>query len=112
MGEEGLKLIIDLKRENDKLNHEARHKVEFIRPEIMAFAEAMESTMRKHDGIKGDTWKTCDISFLCVKLQEEYTETWTEMDNFLFRSSNCLKEELVDLGNVCMMLWNRKEANK
>lgn len=107
---EELILIKRLKREDELKNFEARRITEFIRPEIMEFAEAMELTMRKHDAKKGDSWKDCTISFLGRKLQEEYNETEHEFYNLLFSSSNNLKSESVDLANVCMMIWNRKEV--
>lgn len=107
---EDLVLIKKLKRDDEEKNIEARRTVEFIRPEILKVAEEMEKVMRKHDGNKGDSYKTCDISFLGGKIQEEYAEVEKEIYNFLFSSSNSLKPELIDLCNCCMMLWNRKEV--
>jgi len=105
-------LIKKLKAEDRVKDLEARKITEFIRPEILAFAEAMEKTMRKHDLKKGDSYKTCAFSFLGCKLQEEYDETEHEMYNLMFSSSNNLKPELVDLSNICMMLWNRREVKE
>ena len=59
---------------------------------------AMESTLKRHEKAKGDSWKTCDIKFLENKLEEEYLE-W---------AGNKDKHELVDIANICMMLFNRK----
>ena len=105
-------LIKKLKREDELKNIEARRITEFIRPEILAFAEAMEKTMRSRDPKKGDSYKTCAFSFLGGKLQEEYLEVEKEVYNFLFSSSNNLKPELVDLSNCCAMLWNRNEVKE
>ena len=110
--DEDKQLIRNLKREDELKNIEARRITEFIRPEILAFAEAMENTMREHDGNKGDSWKTCDIFFLVEKLAEEYTEADTAFDNFVhhdFQSGDLhFQTELVDLANVSAMLWNRE----
>ena len=69
-----------------------------MRPEIELFAQAMENTMKKHDKKKGDSWKTCDILFLEDKLIKEVEEYLDSRD----------KKELVDIANMCMMLYNRK----
>lgn len=59
---------------------------------------AMETTLKRHEKAKGDSWKTCDITFLENKLIEECNE-WAETKD---------KHELVDIANICMMLFNRK----
>lgn len=110
---EARQLIADLKNEYEQKNREARRLVEFIRPEILEFAEAMELTMRKHDGKKGDSWKTCDIYFLIEKLKEEFDEADCAFDNLVhhdFEDEGQFTAETVDLANVCMMLWNRNEG--
>lgn len=77
-----------------------------MRPEIREFAEKMEEVMSMNDPKKGESWKTCSIEFLEQKLDEEYSEYRKEGD---FISDFCLdpEKELVDIANVCMMLWNR-----
>lgn len=108
--DEAKQVIRNLKKEDEIKNREARRTVEFIRPEILEFAEAMELTMRKHDGNKGDSWKTCDLTNLFIKFDEENEEAHNEVyKTFCKGDSSNLKPELVDLCNVCMMLWNRKE---
>lgn len=69
-----------------------------MRNEIELFAMAMETTMSRHDKEKGNSWKWCDIEFLKDKLLEEFDELQKTGD----------KHELVDIANVCMMLFNRK----
>jgi len=69
-----------------------------MRKEIELFAMAMEATMCRHDKNKGDSWKSCEIDFLKDKLIEEFDE---------YQSSGN-KHELVDIANVCMMLFNRE----
>lgn len=59
---------------------------------------AMETTMSRHDKNKGESWKWCDVDFLKGKLKEEFEEYQDSGD----------KHELVDIANVCMMLFNRE----
>ena len=66
--------------------------------EIEMFAMAMETTMSRHAKNKGDSWKWCDIDFLKNKLKEEFREYQESGD----------KHELVDIANICMMLFNRE----
>jgi NTP pyrophosphatase (non-canonical NTP hydrolase) len=82
---------------------------ESIRPEILQFAQQMELIMRKHDGNKGDSWKTCNVKFLISKLDEEYYEFFRETAHKSGISESCAGE-LVDVANVAMMLWNRKDG--
>lgn len=78
------------------------------RPEIIEFAEAMEKVMSRNDKEKGDSWKTCDMDFLVNKLKEEIRE-WEEDNDYNERYglSPADMEELVDIANVCMMLFQR-----
>ena len=50
---------------------------------------------------KGDSWVTCDITFLKGKLREEIAEYYGE------EGSMKSAKELVDIANVCMMLYHR-----
>lgn len=100
---EAKNLIRELKEEDRIKNLEARDLFDSLRPEIRAFALAMEHTLRNHDGEKGDSWKECKLSFLCGKLIEEYKEF------FEAPGSTETKPELVDIANVSMMIWNRVE---
>lgn len=68
-----------------------------IRGEIMEFAEEMERNMRENDREKGDSWKTLPIEFLDKKWEEETSEYQNPEDY----------KELVDVGVVSMMLWQR-----
>ncbi len=73
-----------------------------LRPAVMAFALAMEATLKQHDGKGGWSADDCSISYLQNKLAEEVAE--------LFRGI-CANEEpdgeAVDLANLAMMLWTR-----
>ena len=72
-----------------------------LRPAVKRFAEEMEKVLRKHDNNKGgwdDTKNT--IQFLRDKLDEEYLEVKNAEGIFnIF--------ELVDISNICMMLFSR-----
>ena len=67
-------------------------------PDVWMFAMSMQATMRKHQKKKGDSWKDCDIVYLENKLVEEIEEYQKDYE----------PHELVDIANMCMMLWNRK----
>ena len=79
----------------------SKRKGENMREEIKEFAEEMEKVMQKHDRYKKDSWKTCNLEYLEKKLVEEYKE-WKD-GNVLCP----LKNEVVDIANVCMMLFHR-----
>lgn len=70
-----------------------------IRPEILEFAYAMEEVMEKHDKEKGESWKNIPIDYLKLKLQEEYGEAAQAVQGD--------ENELVDIGNVAMMIFHR-----
>ena len=112
--DEDKQLIRNLKRDDEEKNIEARRITEFIRPELLAFAEAMEKTMREHDPEKGDSWKDCQIKYLYIKLNEEFTEVETAVYNRLHKAGkiNEISKELVDMANVSAMLWNRNEVKE
>jgi len=68
-----------------------------IRKEIMAFAQAMEKVMQKHDLIKGDSWKEMSHQALQTLLRQEMVES--ECDNAKIG-------EWIDIANICMMIYN------
>jgi len=72
-----------------------------MRKEIKEFAEEMERVMQENDAIKRNSWKNLPISYLEHKLIEEYQE-WYLLSNI---KNN--KKELIDIANICMMLWHR-----
>lgn len=115
---EAKQLIRNLKRETELKNTEARAFFDLLRPEIRAFAELMEMTMRKHDPKKGDSYKTCCLEFLHIKLHEEFNEADTALEDwgsydFEHLSENGIEKakrasgELIDLANIAMMLYIR-----
>jgi hypothetical protein len=75
---------------------------QYVRVEVAIFARNMEAVLQRHDPIKGDTWRYCDPVFLEKKLVEEFHEWETDRNPY----------ELVDLANLCMMVWSRHHKEK
>jgi len=101
-----------------------------MREELKEFANEMEKLLKKHDDIKGDSWKTCSFRYLQDKLDEEYDEVlrtgkirlilpayitfkFTDKEMKVKDSDeieyllNRKKKELIDLANICMMMYKR-----
>lgn len=68
---------------------------------LKAFVEQMKLKLDLNQEEKGDSWVTCDIGFLKGKLREEIAEYYGE------EGSMKSGRELVDIANVCMMLYHR-----
>lgn len=78
-----------------------------VRPDVTRFGIAMEQTLRVHDPVKGDSWKTCDIDFLVDKLcneetMEELATAWN-IEHDLAKTGR----EAVDVANLAMMIYHR-----
>lgn len=71
-----------------------------IRPELLEFMLECESVLRKHDLIKGDSWKTMTLNDLYYLLATQIQE-W---------QNTCDPKELINITNVTMMLWNRMQG--
>lgn len=81
---------------------------EYIRTEVMAFAEAMETTLRKHDDKGG--WEDCGLHWLLERVQGELKEALKKWDAKNFRGDyNAVSEELIDVANFCMMFWGNTQ---
>jgi len=65
------------------------------RTSVKLFAIEMEKILQQND-YKGG-WNKCSIAFLRSKLAEEYGEYLISDDHY----------ELVDIANICMMLYER-----
>ncbi len=78
-----------------------------IRPELQLFVQAMEVKLCRHDEKKGDSWRTCERSFLESKLTEEFFE-WKGAGEKGIQD----RKELVDLANVALFLWYRDMEEK
>jgi hypothetical protein len=68
---------------------------------LKEFTEAMKLTLDEHQNKKGDSWNCCDLRFLENKLIEEINEYHEE------KKPLAKAEELVDIANICMMLYIR-----
>lgn len=87
--------------EIDHIKENCIPKDKLPRKEVMFFAFEMERVLKLHDKNKGDSWKTCDVMYLDNRLKQEYRE-WD-------LTPKCDNKELVDVANMCMMIWNRLE---
>ena len=74
-----------------------------IRKEIRNFSQAMERVMRKHDKIKGDSWKSMSHLELQKLLLKEVNETKDEFAKL---------QEWIDVANICMMIHNNTINNR
>lgn len=97
-------LIGDVFKVLNTLDEEIFRELNPIRSEIMAFAVAMESKMKKHDPVKRDSWKTMDL--------EELEDMLNDTINAYELSPYSDYSEMVDIANFCMMLWNRVPAKE
>jgi len=68
---------------------------------LKEFFEQMKLKLGLNQERKGDSWVTCDIRFPKGKLREEIAEYYGE------EGSMKSAQELVDIANVCMMLYHR-----
>ena len=64
-----------------------------IRPEIMRFAEAMETKLQKHDKEKGDSWKKMSINRLKELLEKEILIALSQLKIIL----NLMKEQVYSM---------------
>ena len=65
------------------------------------FIAEMKLKLDMNQTKKGDSWVTCDIEFLQGKLREEIHEYYDAEGSMIGA------RELVDIANVCMMLFIR-----
>ena len=71
-----------------------------MRKELEQFAKAMELKLCEKDPEYGDSWKTMPVGELLDRLR-------MEIEEFHFNPED--KSELIDIANVCMMIWYRLE---
>ena len=65
------------------------------------FVMEMGVVLHRNQKEKGDSWNDCDMQFLVDKLEEEIKEYRDETKPL------AKAEELVDVANMCMMLYHR-----
>lgn len=82
-----------------------------MRDELEIFVIEMENKLKQKDVEYGDSWKTMPLDKLMFRLKQEYRE-WEETGMINDRGTPAMvdysKEELVDIANVCMMLYHRR----
>lgn len=77
------------------------------RPEIMAFAEAMEKEMQRHDAEKGDSWRQLEVEKLFRKIAAH--AIW--MKKAIDDSDNLIWDECaISIANYAMMIWNKAKG--
>lgn len=89
-----------------------------IRREVLRFTDEMERVLKKND-YKGG-WQDCDINYLRFRLVEEVGEYFASQastadacgdkvtaEEWREKCKNNIKEELIDIANFAMMLWDR-----
>jgi len=80
-----------------------------IRPEILAFADAMEAEMAKHDAKKGDSWKEMGFPDLCQMMFRLASDMYVREIKNLHDDPH----DFIDLANYAMMLhWRAKNELK
>lgn len=76
-----------------------------LRPEVLAFAFAMETTLRKHDTKKGtEGWKNAPPMFLADYTVREAKELYFEIKGTDTPRRVRVLEEAADTGNLAMMV--------
>ena len=80
-----------------------------VRKSVKLFAEQMERVLREHDKKKGRKgWKKCLARYLRDKLDEEVSEYKGHLFFPIDDSKSQAKNELIDIANICMMLYDKK----
>lgn len=80
----------------------------YIRPELMAFAEAMETVLRKHDDKGG--WEECGLCWLLERVEGELKEAKEKWDKKNFKGDyDSVAGEFIDVANFCMMFWGNTQ---
>ena len=74
---------------------------------VQVFAKAMEEILQDNDYKVGWGEGHCDMAYLEQKLLEEYTEYQRSRNDPI----GMAHLELVDLANICMMLYHRRLNN-
>lgn len=73
-----------------------------LRPEVQAFAEAMEAVLREHDDEKNG-WEDCSPESLFLHLKDEVSDLEEELD---WCKPEEAMHEAVDVANMAMMVWD------
>jgi len=74
-----------------------------MKKEIKEFAEEMERILKKHDFIKGDSWKMMSHKQLQELMLKEVEES---------KEDDAKLGEWIDIANICMMIWYNSTHKK
>jgi NTP pyrophosphatase (non-canonical NTP hydrolase) len=78
------------------------------RPEVVAFADAMEERLRANDHKRG--WDSCTMGYLRQRLKGEMGELFDEIDKqqkATCRDTGAVNREAADVANFAMMIADR-----
>lgn len=109
--------VVALGQENDRLRAELADRAEAlaeaesraldVRPEVRAFALAMERKLRIRDGQYGDSWRTMTFLMLYARLQSEVRELVKADTGGM---AHRVGEEAVDVANFCLFIHVRAQS--
>lgn len=81
-----------------------------MRNSVIQFAECMEKVLVENDSKGG--WEECGIKYLLSRLEDNFIELTSRLNNKIIELDGSvdmelekIKENLVDIANYCMMLY-------
>ncbi len=77
-----------------------------MRESVAKFAEHMEIVLKENDYKGGWEGNDCTIEYLNWRLTQEFGEYFA---NYEHLSKTQKRDELVDIANFCMMLWEKHQ---
>jgi hypothetical protein len=84
-----------------------------IRPEIMAFAEAMEAEMAERDSRSGERsgiwWKSAEADSLAYSIHEHWRNLDEALDTPIYEKDTIINEA-TDIANFAMMIWYKTKG--
>jgi NTP pyrophosphatase (non-canonical NTP hydrolase) len=78
-----------------------------MRPSVEEFANAMEDKLQLHDD--KSSWTYEPLEYLLARLDDETSEL---EDARYTRDLQAMQEELVNIANFCMMIWDNIESGR
>lgn len=79
-----------------------------LRPEVRAFAQAIEDALRSNDAKGG--WDNCSEEYLVTKLAEEVGEVAALVVRGTGGPSDHIRRECADVAAMALMLWDNARA--
>lgn len=115
-----MKRFEDLLKTNNRKKEELSFRFDVYPPEFIAFIQAMIDEMKRHKDEKGDSWKgdsfisgyggrAMSDSFPLFSPVAEYLERLFRkaVDDY---NADPTLDQLVDIANICGMIWCRGEV--